>query len=254
MENPKPLLIKRPLIVVWFSCGAASAVAAKITIDKYKDRYDIAVVNNPIYEEDVDNRRFLLDVSKWIGQEIILATNTKAGTTKCVDIWGRRNYMSGIKGAPCTMILKKGARYEFEFTHDITFHVLGFTVDEIHRHEKFVTQERDNVLPVLISEKLTKEDCFDIIEKAGIRLPEVYYMGYPNANCIGCVKATSPTYWNHVRKMHPKVFEERAKQSRRIGAKLVRHKGKRMFLDELPSDAIGNKMKSYECGIFCDTK
>ena len=54
--------------------------------------------------------------------------------------------------------------------------------------------------------------------------------------------------------MHPQTFNERAEQSRKIGAKLVRYKGKRIFLDELPEDAIGRKMKSYECGIFCDTK
>ncbi len=79
-------------------------------------------------------------------------------------------------------------------------------------------------------------------------------MGYPNANCIGCVKATSPLYWNHVKKMHPEVFEERAEQSRRLGCRLVRYKGKRLFLDELPDDAIGRKMNNmnFECGIFCE--
>jgi hypothetical protein len=78
-------------------------------------------------------------------------------------------------------------------------------------------------------------------------------MGYPNANCIGCVKATSPTYWNHVRKMHPIVFESRSKQSRRIGAKLVRVKGTRIFLDELSPLSMGRRMKNldFECGIFC---
>jgi hypothetical protein len=96
--------------------------------------------------------------------------------------------------------------------------------------------------------------CFDIITSAGITLPRVYSMGYPNANCIGCVKATSPTYWNHVRRMHPDQFIERAEQSRRLGVKLVRYKGKRIFLDELPDNAKGRGMKSYECGIFCDTK
>jgi hypothetical protein len=87
-------------------------------------------------------------------------------------------------------------------------------------------------------------------------LPRIYQMGYPNANCIGCVKATSATYWNHVRKMHPDVFDRRALQSREIGAKLVRWKGERMFLDELPAHAKGNSMKhlTFECGIFCEEK
>jgi hypothetical protein len=45
-------------------------------------------------------------------------------------------------------------------------------------------------------------------------------------------------------------------QSREIGARLVRVNGKRLFLDELPPDAIGAPMKNldFECGIFCEEK
>ena len=112
----------------------------------------------------------------------------------------------------------------------------------------------ENVLPILIDAELSKTDCFEIIESAGIELPYIYKLGYPNANCIGCVKSSSPTYWNLVREKHPEVFEQRAGQSKRIKCKLVKLKGKRIYLDELPADAKGGKIKSYECGIFCDTK
>lgn len=246
--------MNKPLIVVWFSCGAASAVAAKLTVDKYDGEYEVMIVNNPVDEEDEDNIRFMKDVGRWLGKDIIQAKNSKWSTTSAVDVWDKRKYMSGMNGAPCTLELKKGARYEFEKTHEIAWHVLGFTADEVHRHERFTKSERHNVIPVLIENGITKPMCFDILTEAGIELPRVYLMGYPNANCIGCVKATSPTYWNHVRKMHPKIFTERAEQSRRLGVKLVRYKGKRIFLDELPEDAKGRGMKSYECGIFCDTK
>jgi hypothetical protein len=241
-------------IVVWFSCGAASAVASKRTIEKYGETHNILIVNNPVDEEDEDNRRFMNDVSKWLDKPIIQAVNSTANTTSAVDIWNKRKYMSGINGAPCTLVLKKGARYEFEKSNKIDYHVLGFTAEEVGRHERFIKNERDNVLPVLIEDGITKQMCFDIITNAGITLPRVYSMGYPNANCIGCVKATSPTYWNHVRRMHPDQFRERAEQSRHLGVRLVRYKGKRIFLDELPEDAKGRGMKSYECGIFCDTK
>lgn len=245
---------QKSLIVVWFSCGAASAVAAKKTVEKYGKYHDVMVVNNPVAEEHPDNQRFLKDIERWIGLPIIHATNTEVNTTSCVDIWDRRKYMAGIKGAPCTMLLKKGARYEFECKHKINWHVLGFTADEKHRHEKFTWEERANVIPVLIDEGITKPMCFEILREVGIDLPYIYKLGYPNANCIGCVKATSPTYWNLVRQTFPEVFEQRATQSREIGARLVRVKGKRMFLDELPADAKGGKIKSWECGIFCDTE
>lgn len=245
---------KKQVIAVWFSCGAASAVAAMLTLFHYGETHEVLIVNNPVDEEDSDNLRFLKDVSEWLGQPVLSAKNTEVDTTSAYDIWEKRKYMSGVKGAPCTMLLKKGARYEFERKHKIDWHVLGFTIDEMDRHIKFTTRERENVLPILIDAGLTKNDCFKILEDAVIDLPRAYKLGYPNANCIGCVKSTSTTYWNHVRKMNPDIFQIRAEQSRRLGVRLVRYKGKRIFLDELPPEATGHKMKSYECGIFCDTK
>jgi hypothetical protein len=256
MSNNSAELTKdrKQTIVAWFSCGAASAVAAYLTKKKFGDTHNVIIVNNPVAEEDPDNLRFMDDVSKWIGQDILQAANPEFPDNSAVTVWNKRAYMSGTKGAPCTMLLKKEARYLFEKQHLIDWHVLGFTLEEIGRHDRFTKFERANVIPVLIEAGLSKQDCFNILQAAGIELPRVYVMGYPNANCIGCVKATSPTYWNHVRKMHPETFLERAVQSRRIGARLVRYKGKRIFLDELPADAVGRPMKSYECGIFCDTK
>ena len=63
--------------------------------------------------------------------------------------------------------------------------------------------------------------------------------------------------------MHPKTFNDRAEQSRQLGAKLVRFRKNegdeniRHFLDELPADKLGRPMKqlqSFDCGIFCEEK
>lgn len=241
-------------ITVWFSCGAASAVAAKKTIEKYGNDYEIMIVNNPVKEEHEDNRRFLRDVSEWLQHPIIEAKNINYPNASIAEVFDKVKYISGTKGAPCTRLLKKEARYQFEKNNIIDYHVLGFTIDEWQRQKKFNERERDNALPVLISNLITKEDCFKILHKSGLKLPEIYSYGFPNANCIGCVKATSPDYWNLVRNTFPGIFQQRAEQSRRIGAKLVRVKGKRLFLDELKSTDKGNGIKSWECGIFCDTE
>lgn len=242
-------------IAVWFSCGAASAVAAKLTLQQYGAVCNVRVLNNPVLEEDRDNVRFLHDVEIWLGVEIETVINHKYPSCSAVDVWDKRSYMSGNEGAPCTLELKKIARQQFEMDNDIDWHVLGFTAGEESRFCNFQERERRNTLPVLIEAGLTKEDCYAYLMSAGIRPPISYERGYPNANCKGCVKATSPTYWNHVRKMDPDVFAKRAEQSRRIGAKLVRYKGKRIYLDELPTDAVGRPMKNldFECGIFCHT-
>ena len=245
---------KRNTIAVWFSCGAASAVAAHLTIKKYGGLCDVRVINNPVAEEDEDNRRFLHDIEDWIGQEIEICTNEKFPSASAVDVWSKRKFMSGVAGAPCTLLLKKEARQQWEAKNSVDFHVLGFTSEEERRHERFIRTERENVLPVLIDAQYTKLHCYQLLRANGIKPPRVYDMGYPNANCIGCVKASSPTYWNHVRKVHPEVFEERASQSRELGAKLVRVNNQRIFLDELHPDAVGRPMKNldFECGLFCE--
>jgi hypothetical protein len=244
------------MIAVWFSCGAASAVAAKETLERYGSIADVRIVNNPIAEEDADNARFLKDVEAWLGVKVETATNSKFPSSACVDVWEKRRFMSGPRGAPCTLELKKEARRQWEVTHKPDWHVLGFTADEKRRSDRFIEGERANLLPVLIDAGITKANCFQILRDADLALPSIYSMGYPNANCVGCVKATSPAYWNHVRKMHPSVFDERARQSRDIGAKLVRVKGKRIFLDELDPLAKGQAIKNmdFECGIFCEER
>lgn len=244
-------------IDVWFSCGAASAVALKKTVEKYGNLCTVRAINNPVKEEDADNRRFLADVANWVGLEIEDARNVSYPEGSAVEVWRKRRFMSGRFGAPCTQHLKKEARQQWENANRGDWMVFGFTAEERSRHERFSLTERSNLLPILIDAGLTKEDCYAIIREAGIELPRVYSMGYPNANCIGCVKATSPTYWNHVRKQNPEVFAERAAQSRELGVRLVRHKKKRLFLDELPPDAMGKplkSMKAVECGLFCEEK
>ncbi|WP_212005773.1 hypothetical protein [Chitinophaga sp. HK235] len=241
-------------IVVWFSCGAASAVAAKLTIEKYGNDNNIRVVNTFVAEEDVDNRRFLEDVSQWIGRPIEIAINPKYPNCSAAEVWEKRQYMSGIYGAPCTKELKKEARYLWEKQHNPDWHVFGFTADEKIRHNNFIKSERSNVIPTLIDAGISKAECYTVLLNAGIALPNIYQRGYPNANCIGCVKSTSATYWNHVRRVDPQVFKSRSEQSRRLGVRLVRYKGQRMFLDELPETAFGAPLKSmqFECGIFCE--
>ena len=239
-------------IAVWFSCGAASAVALKLTVDKYGAE-NVRAVNNPVKEEHSDNLRFLKDVSDWVGIEIEQVKNKNFPGASVVEVFNKRKGMSFPMGAPCTVELKKRARQQWEAENPVDYHVLGFTFDEKRRHERFILTERNNVLPILIDANMTKDDCFRFLASAGIKLPKIYEHGFPNANCIGCVKATSPTYWNLVRREFPEVFEERSQQSRKLGSKLVRVKSERIFLDELDPNAKGRPMKTMpDCGIFCE--
>lgn len=53
--------------LVWFSCGAASANAAKIAVQKYPD-CEVLYCDTFKYEHP-DNRRFFVDIEKWIGKK-----------------------------------------------------------------------------------------------------------------------------------------------------------------------------------------
>lgn len=243
-------------IVVWFSNGAASAIAWQETLRLYGDKCVVTAVNNPVAEEDADNLRFGRDVCSWLGRPLVECRNPAFPSASAVDVWTRRGAMVFPHGAPCTVHLKKEARQHYERTNRVDWYVFGFALEEKSRHERFTLTERSNVLPVLIEAGLTRQACYDRLVAAGVQPPRVYAEGYPNANCIGCVKATSPTYWNLVRATRRSVFDDRARQSRELGVRLVRHAGRRIFLDELPAEAKGRSLKNMrmDCGIFCEEK
>lgn len=236
--------------IVWFSCGAASAVAAKLATIEYPNNVEV-VYCDTMASEHPDNERFFFDVQKWIGKQIKIIHSAKY--VDIDDLFDRSGYMAGIAGAKCTTEMKKFPREAYQKADDI--HVFGYTADETKRAEQF--EERNPALHVewiLIDQKVTKRDCLRFLSDANIALPAMYSLGFEHNNCLGCVKATSPTYWNRVRKLFPEVFEKRAKQSRRIGARLVRVNNERVFLDELDPDAQGDLFEEIECGPVCQSQ
>lgn len=243
-------------IAVWVSCGAPSAVAAKMTADQYRwSNAEIFLCNHFVKEEGPDNQRFLREVAEWVDLPITDIPVPKFPNRSAEEVWDHEKAMVFPTGAPCTRILKRKAGNDWEVKNHIDWHVFGFTLEEKRRSDRFMLTEKPNVLPILIDAGITRDDCFRIIREAGIELPEAYRLGYPNANCRGCVKATSPTYWNHVRAVDPDVFARRVEQSRRLGVRLARVKGRRVFLDELSPEARGRPMKSLpavDCSAFCE--
>jgi len=243
-------------VVVWFSCGAASAVAAKLAIEKYGERA-VIVYCDTMVSEHPDNQRFFDDVQRWLGREIIKIKSEKYESVD--DVFEKRTYMAGIKGAVCTVEMKKVPRFQFQLPDDL--HIFGLTADEQARINQFEQNNPELFLEwILAKESLTKKRCLYALEQAGIRLPVMYGLGFENNNCLGCVKATSPIYWQRVRRNFPDVFARRARRSREIGARLVRINGERKFLDELPPDAelalwaaVEPVMEDLSCGPQCST-
>lgn len=244
-------------VVVWVSAGAASAIAAKLAIMKYGE---VTLAYCETGGEHPDNERFLADLENWYGQEIIRLKSPDYSSTW--DVWESRNYLAGIDGAPCTDILKRMPRVEFQQAGDT--HVFGYTCDrnDAKRADRLRLNYPDmKVETPLIDGGLDKLACLAMIERAGIALPVLYGLGFPNNNCIPCVKATSPAYWALVRAKFPAEFARIAKLARKLGVKLaivgreVGENGKprnvRAFIDDIPADQPTLSPMVPTCDFLC---
>ncbi len=233
--------------IVWFSCGAASACAAKLTLEKHPEA--LVVYCDTASSEHPDNRRFLRDVQRWLGKRVKKIASKKFKHVR--EVFEKTRYMSGPMGARCTTEMKKIPRFDFQRGDDI--HIFGFTADELDRQKAF--RERNPELHLewpLIEAGLDKNACMRMIQDARIKLPAMYLLGFRNNNCLGCVKAASPAYWNKIRKHFPGVFADRAKQSRELGVRLVKLDGERIFLDELePERDLFTIEDNVSCGPEC---
>lgn len=241
-------------VIAWFSCGAASAVNAKLIVEKYGSRAE--VVNCDMRkDEHEDNERFLLETQVWLGVNIRRIKSQKFNSVD--EVFAKERYMAGPDGARCTVEMKKVPRFHFQDVADV--HSFGYTADprEIQRIASF---ERAN--PELFVEwplrdaGITKADCFNILAQAGIRPSAMYDLGFNNANCFGCVKSTSAPYWNRTRRVRPDIFELRASRSRELGVRLVQitinGKRERIFLDELTPEMGKQELEpEISCGPEC---
>jgi len=230
-------------VVSWFSCGAASAVATMLS------KPDVIAYCDTGAEHE-DNSRFMADCEKWFGQSVTILKNPDYKDTW--DVFEKRRFLSGIDGAPCTGELKIAPRLEFQRPDDI--HVFGYTADgrDVKRAEAMREHWPElTVVTPLIERGITKAACLAMIQSAGLKEPVTYAMGFPNANCIPCVKATSPDYWSLVRKEFPGQFARMVELSRRLNVRLTRINSERIFIDEIPADWPTTNPIAPECDFLC---
>lgn len=236
-------------VVCWFSCGAASAVATKLAIAQY-GAANVVVARCYIQEEHPDNERFAAECEAWFGVPIVTLMNAKYDGS-IYKVFEKRQYISGIGGAPCTMLLKKEVRIAFQLPTDK--HVFGYCAEEQDRWDDFLDANNIDAVSPLIERGLSHAEALAMIQNAGIQLPVMYLLGYQHNNCIGCAKATGTGYWNKIRDDFPLEFQRMATVSRQIGARMTREGDKRIFLDELkPGTGRYQEEPEIQCGVFCN--
>lgn len=243
---------RKPAPIVWFSCGAASAVAARKAVEVYGSECVIAYCDTLKYEHP-DNPRFMKEVAKWCGQDITLLRSAKY--EDIYDVFDKTGWLVGPSGARCTLELKKRVRRAFQVPGDL--HIFGHTADETTRIERFEKNEPDIDCEWILADMgFDKDKCYQVILAAGIELPTMYKLGFNNNNCIGCVKGQMG-YWNKIREHFPEYFAKMAAQERKMGVAICKtyKAGKRIkvFLDELdPRSGRDVPEPNIDCGVICE--
>lgn len=237
-------------VVVWFSCGAASAVAAKLVL---QERPDAVLAYCDTGSEHPDNLRFLNECQKWLGVNVTVLRSSRYQDTW--DVFQKTKYLVGPRGARCTTELKKKVRQNFEdLENDVQ--VFGFDIAERERAARFQKNNPEVVCHFpLIDAGISKIQCLEFLSAAGVGIPEMYRLGYANNNCIGCVKGQAG-YWNKIRRDFPDVFARMAKLERDLNVAICKSyagdgKRKRVFLDQLDPNAGKYSDLNVECGVLC---
>lgn len=235
-------------ILVWLSAGAASAVAAKLTLAETRENVELCYCETGA--EHPDNARFLADLTRWLNMPVKHLKSEKYDSTW--HLWEKRRFLSGVNGAICTGELKVIPRLNYQLPSDI--HVFGYTNDKADRKRAKQLRETYPLLKIktpLIDAGLNKANCLALIDAAQIKPPPMYAMGFQNNNCIPCVKATSPDYWSLVRREFPAEFDRMAKLARELNVRLTRIKDERLFIDEIPADWPCTDPIQPACDFLC---
>jgi 3'-phosphoadenosine 5'-phosphosulfate sulfotransferase (PAPS reductase)/FAD synthetase len=241
--------MKKLYTVMWFSAGVSSAVAWKLAADQID-----AVFYIHIDDQEPDTLRFVQEVSQWVGTPVTILQHEKYKTVD--EVCRKERYMSGIAGARCTLTLKKEVREKWERQNADKYpfqYVMGYDAGETLRMNrvKEMNPEFQYLFP-LADAKMHKEEVHQVLKASGIKRPRMYKLGYQNNNCIGCIKAQSPSYWNKIRVDFPEVFKIRAELSDELGVRLVKVGDDRVSLFDLdPNLGKGLEPICDECGLLC---
>jgi hypothetical protein len=241
--------IPKPRTIMWWSTGAASAIAARLLL---REQPEAIIARCETNNEDEDNYRFEAGVMRWLDRSVTLLKSEKYDSV--AEVWEKRRYIAGVDGALCTVEMKVIPRLVFQLPTDI--HAFGYTADilDIARFARLKdTYPELTVRAPLIEHGITKAASLAMVERAGIALPRSYAMGFPNANCLqtGCGKATSPNYWALYRHHFPDRFAKTSAKARELDVRLCRINGERRFIDEIPVDWSMTQPIAPACDFLC---
>jgi len=202
MENKK--------IICWWSGGITSAVACKIAIDRFGIE-NCQVIMIDTKNEDKDTYRFKKDCEEWYNLPITSITAIGSKYESIQDVWLKKLSLNTATGAICSTELKRWVREEWQRHNEYDYQIFGYEFDKKEMNRALGMHKNNPkakpIFPLLMM-GYDKPKCLDIVEnKAGIKVPDSYYFGFKNNNCLqtGCVQG-GIGYWQLMRDIKPEVF------------------------------------------------
>ena len=201
-------------IICWWSGGITSAVACKIAIERFGIE-NCQVIMIDTKNEDADTYRFKNDCEKWYGLPITSITAVGTKYENIQDVWLKKLSLNTATGAICSTELKRWVRENWQKHNEYDYQIFGYEFDKKEMNRALGMHKNNPVAkPIfpLLMMGYDKPKCLDIIEnEAGIKVPNAYYYGFKNNNCLqtGCVQG-GIGYWQLMRDIKPEVFNAMA--------------------------------------------
>ncbi|WP_417897778.1 phosphoadenosine phosphosulfate reductase family protein [Bacillus haimaensis] len=187
---------RKPIHIVMFSGGAASAYVAHYIVQKYGKENCILFFTDTLWE-DIDNYRFMEEVAEYIGIEITYRTDGRTPEEVFYDV----RFLGNSRMAKCSEELKvRQTLIYLEELRDVykMEPILYFGIGPHEQHRAINLQnfyEHNPIEPIATRFPMIETFKADLDAKKIIRdewkipLPRMYGLGFSHANCAGrCVR------------------------------------------------------------------
>lgn len=207
--------------IVNVSGGLTSYEALRRTIARYGLEATRAVFADTKIE-DADLYRFLDDTERQLG---ITITRLADGRTP-FEVWrDKRAITLPNSAAPCSKVLKRDVIDGWLATQPRPYTlVFGMDWSELDRMQRLEARYAADGVPVWfpLAEAPYVDKCqiADQLERDGIKVPDLYALGFSHNNCGGgCVKA-GQAHWAHLWRTRPDTYARWETEETRLRAAL----------------------------------
>lgn len=195
---------------VHFSGGLMSWGAAKLACDKY-GKENVVLLFSDVGVEDPDVYRFLVQGAAALGARLQIVRMNEGGPyIKPWDLAFLRKKIPNWKIGLCSGELKKqpADKWQKENLNDGTPIIIGFSIEEIERIERFKKRKDRYIYEFPLAEKPYTSICQirEWLKEYNIAEPKMYSEGFNHANCAGACFKAGVSHWARLYKERPEIF------------------------------------------------